>query len=315
MGANGQEADAAVPYPPVSVVMATRDRPQLLRRAVEAALHQDYPGVIQCVIVFDRSEPVPLDLGELAPGRETLVLRNMRTPGLAGARNTGIEAAAGELIAFCDDDDEWHPTKLRQQFDLLSQRPDAAVVATGIRIVTDDAVVERRAPASIGFADLLESRVAEIHPSSYLLRRDLVLDTIGLVDEELPASYGEDYEFLLRAARVGEIACVPDPLVNIYWNRPSFFAARWDSIAAGLAYILERVPEFADAPRGRARIEGQIAFALAARRRRREAFTWIGRTLRNDPRQLRAYAAIAVALRLVSAGWLVRRVQATGRGL
>ncbi len=301
--------------PLVSVVIATRDRPELLRRAVQAVIAQDESRHIEVVVVFDRSEPEDVLPEQLPPGRSVQITTNVRTPGLAGARNSGIAAATGELVAFCDDDDVWRPSKLRRQLETWEAHPDAVLLATGITIITEDGEVERTAPVRTSFDDLLLARVPELHSSAFLFRREDLLGRIGLIDEQLPASYGEDYDILLRAARHGPIVSVPEPLVDIHWNRPSFFAGRWDNIASGLTYILERTPEFTEVPRGSARIEGQIAFAHAARGRRREALRWVARTLRHDPRQLRAYGAVAVALGLADPGRLVERVQRRGRGL
>jgi glycosyltransferase involved in cell wall biosynthesis len=301
--------------PTITVVIATRDRPELLRRALSAALSQAHPGHLEAVVVFDRSDPEDVAPPGSAADRTVRVIRNTRTPGLAGARNSGVLAATGDLVAFCDDDDVWLPGKLRRQLEAWDAHPDAIAVATGITIVTEHGRIERIGPPRTSFEDLLRSRVSELHPSSLLFRREDLLGRVGLVDERLPASYGEDYELLLRAARHGEVLSVADPLVDIHWNRPSFFEGRWDAIAAGLTYILERTPEFAEVPRGSARVEGQVAFAHAARRRRREALRWAGRSLRHDPRQLRALGAIAVALRLADPERLVRRVQRSGRGL
>lgn len=300
--------------PKVSVVVATRDRPELLERAVSAIMGQDYGGEIECLIVFDRCDPHEL-LVSPPPHRAVRTLSNERSPGLAGARNSGIIAAQGELVAFCDDDDEWLPSKLRHQVELFGRHRAAAVAATGIRIHTEGGSHLRIAPGRVDHRDYLSSRVGEIHPSTLLLRRADLLGPIGLVDEQVPSSYGEDYELLLRASRLGYTVNVEMPLVNIYWNRPSFFSGRWEAVAAGLTYILGRFPEFATVPRGRARIEGQVAFAHAAAGRRREALRWARRSLADDRRQLRAFAAVAVSLGLVSPGWLMEKVQRRGKGL
>ena len=119
--------------PLVSVVVPTRDRPELLRRAVTAILGQTYGGPIECVVVFDQSDP-DLPWADLPPGRTLVVVRNDRSPGLAGARNSGILAATGELVAFCDDDDEWLPEKLTRQVARLLATPSAAVATTGILV-------------------------------------------------------------------------------------------------------------------------------------------------------------------------------------
>lgn len=307
--------DGPCRWPAVTAVVCTRNRPDLLARAVAAILAQDYPGTLECLVVYDNSTAVPLDLGELPAARSVRVLENLRTPGLAGARNTGLLAAQGELIAFCDDDDEWRPGKISAQVGLWRQRPEAALVCTALTIVTAQGSVVRVAPAVVTREQLVRSRVAELHPSSFLIRRTDLLERAGLVDEQVPFSYGEDYELMLRLARLGPIATVPEPLTTVYWNRQSHFSTRWEGIAAGLTYLLERFPEFDRDRTGRARLRGQVAFAHAADRRTALALRWALATLRDDPRQLRAYAALGVACRLVSAETLLSRVNARGRGL
>jgi GT2 family glycosyltransferase len=302
--------------PSVSVIIATRGRPELLRSAVRSILGQDYSGEITVTVVFDQTAVEPLDDIDIpSRHRQLRTLPNTRTPGLAGARNTGIQAATGDFIAFCDDDDEWLTAKLRTQIEAWKGDPAAVLVATGIRIETAGHSLDRLPPPRTVFADLIRSRTTEIHPSSFLLRRTDVLERIGLIDEELPASYGEDYDFLLRAARAGHLLGVGEPLVIVHWNRTSFFDGKWRGIADGLTYLLNKHPEFSGSKVGSARIEGQIAFALAALGKRNEAFRWAGRTLRHDRSQLRAYAAMAIAARLVPAGVLVNAVNRRGRGL
>jgi glycosyltransferase involved in cell wall biosynthesis len=100
--------------PAVSVVIATRDRPGLLERAVTAVLGQTYAGRIECLVVYDGVPVRTLDIAVPA-GRRLVYLPNRRTAGLPGGRNTGCDAATGELLAFCDDDDRWHPDKLDRQ--------------------------------------------------------------------------------------------------------------------------------------------------------------------------------------------------------
>ena len=302
--------------PSVSVVIATCGRPESLRAAVRAALGQEYAGDIEVIVVYDRVAVDPLDDIVVPAGRRALrTVANSRTPGLAGGRNTGILAASGELTSFCDDDDEWLPGKLARQVGAWEEDPSSVLAATGIRIVTSGQSHERLPPERTEFAALLASRITEIHPSSFLLRRADLVGRIGLLDEVLPTSYGEDYDLLLRAARVGHILGKREPLVIIHWNRASFFSGKWQGIADGLSYLLDKHPEFAASAVGSARIEGQIAFALAALGQLAGARDWAFRAIRHDRSQLRAYAAIAIASRLVPAGALVNAVNRQGRGL
>lgn len=281
--------------PTVGVVVATRDRPEMVREALAAIRDQDYPGRVETVVVFDQSEPTE-ELASDDPQRPVRLIPNDRTAGLAGARNSGILALDTDLVAFCDDDDLWLPEKITAQVRALAEQPDAELVCTGIRVLYDGTQVDRTLPsASITLADLLRSRLTELHPSTFLARRTAVVEGFGLVEEQLPGSYAEDYEFLLRAARSHPLVNVARVLVEVRWHPRSYFTGHWQTISSALRWLLAAYPEFAGEPRGRARITGQIAFAEAASGHRRDALRWVGRTLRANPREPRAYLASAVA--------------------
>ncbi len=302
-------------FPSVSVVIPTRDRPDLLRRAVTAVLAQDYGGTIECLVVFDQSEPTLPEV-PVPQGRRLAALRNERTPGLAGARNTGALAAAGDLLASCDDDDEWLPHKLKRQVERLARDPHAIAVGSGIYLHARGRTI-RRIPSSewISFRDLLLSRRMELHSSNLLVKRGDFIDRIGLIDEQLPNSQNEDYEWLLRAARLGPIAVVRDALVRIDWQPRSWFSERWQTLIAAHLYLLEHHPEFEEEPEGLARIYGQIAFYHAAAGDRRSAREWAKRTLRTNWKERRAYLALAVASGLVSGERVVALANRLGKGI
>lgn len=302
--------------PEVSVVIATRDRPQLMRRAVRSVLAQEGIKSIEVLLIFDGVRPnekldAPTDID---PGPHAVrTLRNKRTPGLTGARNTGIEAATAPLIAFCDDDDEWKPQKLITQLKLMAD-PEVLLAATGIEIHSTGGVHQRLAPPTVNLEDLLRSRITELHPSSFLLRAD-ALREVGMIDEELPASYGEDYDLLLRIVKRGRIVAERSCLTIIHWDRASFFTEKWQGIVDGLGYLLEKHPEFERTRSGRARIEGQIAFAHAAKGDLRDARRWARKSLGNDFLQSRAYLAMIVGTRAISGERVVSTLNRRGRGM
>ena len=305
--------------PAVSAVIPTRDRPELLRRAIAAVLEQDHPGPVEVIVVYDRSTPDASLAGRsrTAGGAERTVrvVANDRQPGLAGARNTGILAAGGELIGFCDDDDEWLPGKLTAQVAALD-RSGADFACCGIRVSYEDTVFDRVLDLDeVTLPALLRDRMTELHPSTFLIRASAVRDGIGLVDERIPGGYGEDYEFLLRAARCRPLVNVRAPGTLVRWHRRSYFAQRWQVISEALRWLLDHYPEFATEPAGLARIAGQIAFAEAALGDRRSAAHWARRTLAGNPREPRAYLALAVAGRLVRPDLVVRTLHRRGRGI
>lgn len=301
--------------PAVGVVVPTRDRPEMLREALAAIRAQDYAGRVETVVVFDQSPPddsLAFDDGH----RAVRVISNGRSPGLAGGRNSGILNLDTELVAFCDDDDDWLPGKLSAQVEGLRRHPQAELVCSGIRVHYDGTTVDRMLhQQEIRLPDLLRSRLTELHPSTFLIRRAALVDGFGLVDENIPGSYAEDYEFLLRAARSAPLLNLQQVLVDVRWHKQSYFASRWDTISTALAWLLDRYPEFRTVPRGEARVTGQIAFASAAAGDRRGALRWAGRTLRRNPKEARGYLALAVASRAVSADAVMRRLHERGKGL
>ncbi len=110
-----------MPHLSVSTVVPTYNRARLLERALRSALAECRPGD-EIIVVDDGSsddtEAVVRDLGP--------ALRYLRTPhlGAGAARNAGVEAATGDLVAFLDSDDEWAPGKLAWQRAVMEQFPD-----------------------------------------------------------------------------------------------------------------------------------------------------------------------------------------------
>lgn len=307
--------------PLVSVVVATRDRPELLTRALRSIGGQDYRGDIDVHVVFDQSDvhDVPADWNTAAPpgcARKLHVQRNLRSRGLAGARNSGVDAAAGELIAWCDDDDEWLPTKLGRQVEALREDGGACFTAAGVEVSFEGRVRPRLAvDGHVTFGELLRERVMALHPSTFVVHTGALREDIGPVDEDLPGAYGEDYDLVLRAARLAPILTLAGPLARVHWHAASFFSDRWRTIAEANDYLKAKHPEFDADPYAAAWLDGKTAFALAAIGDRRQAGRLALRTLRRRPTQRQAMAALVVCTGLVGATRVQKAAQSLGRGI
>lgn len=301
------------PAPPsVCVVIPTHDRPELLRRAIRAVLAQDYDGPLEVIVVHDGSEPDPSNAH--AGPRPVRVVANDRVRGLSGARNTGILASGADLIAFCDDDDLWRPPKLSTQVACLG--PDAVMATTAIEVHFGDKRTVRRAGTDrVDRAQLLRSRMSMLHSSTFLFRAAALHGELGLVAEDAPGSQNEDWDILLRAARLSEIAHVDEPLVDVLWGPSSFFSRRWDSRNASLEWMLRRHPDIAGDPVGYSRVLGQLAFGSACLSRRRDAWRQARAALTAYPAQWRAPVAAAVAVVPAMGEPVLRMLNRFGRGV
>jgi glycosyltransferase involved in cell wall biosynthesis len=282
----------------------------MLRRAIATVLEQRYPGRLQVTIVYDGTQP---DRSLDAANIRTIV--NVRAPGLAGARNSGILALDTDLVAFCDDDDEWLPGKLEAQLGALAAT--GAEFATAAVIITYGAQTRVRLAGKqlVTHADLLRSRILALPASGFLIRRPALLDGLGLVDESIPGSQAEDWDLLLRASARRPIAHVDEPLVRTPWHVGSYFAKRWDTKAAALTWMLARHPGITRDARAAARVYGQIAFAHAALGSRRRAVRWSLKALARRPAEPRAYIALGVAGGLLPAETVLAFLHRRARGI
>ena len=98
--------------PVVSAVIPTRNRPELLCRAVRSVLSQTIRD-IECIVVIDGPDMATVNaLREIADARLS-VMELPENVGGCEARNLGARAAKGEWVALLDDDDEWLPQSTR----------------------------------------------------------------------------------------------------------------------------------------------------------------------------------------------------------
>jgi hypothetical protein len=303
-------------WPLVSVIVPTRGRPALVRETVRAIVAQDYGGELECIVVHDQEQPRE-DLALLsAPGRKVTVVSNTRAPGLAGARNTGVAAAPGDYLAGCDDDDVWHPGKLRLQMRRLLDDPGLLAVGSGIRLLLPGGKVQHWPARAelVSYRLLLRNRVKELHSSTMLARREAFIRA-GLYDESLPGGYAEDYDWVLRVARAGAVGAVRQPLADVRKDTRSWYAGQAQATATGLESLLAKHPDIARSARGHARILGQIAFARSVLGDRRSAARYAARAVTRWPVSPHPYVAFVHILTGVDPRHVRRVARLLGRGM
>lgn len=302
--------------PSVGVIIPTRDRVDMLRRAMDSVWAQDYSGPMSVVVVFDGPVPDSVVLPQPAsPNRDLRVVSSPGPKGLVPTRSHGAGLLVTDFVALLDDDDEWLPLRLSTQMKLAQAHSELELVGGGVRVVHREKNVERPAPLEVvNLSDLLDDRIMELHPSTFLIKTE-ALRAIGGWDPDLPGGFAEDYDLLLRIARRGPIRLVPEVIAIVNWAGDSYFFSRWQIMAAALERLLVKFPEFSTSPRGRGRIRGQIAFAQAAMGERRAALQSARSALADNRREPRALLAVLVAVRLISADRIQGMLHRRGRGI
>jgi glycosyltransferase involved in cell wall biosynthesis len=202
----------AAEAPRVSVVIPTRNRAELIGRAIRSVLAQTMSD-LELIVVDDASTDATVAAVQQF---EDSRLRNVRLPEngrQSRALNEGIGRARAEWVAFLDDDDEWLPHKLEAQLARLSEAPDASAVYCRCKVMTSEGLrgpMTRSALPEGDITDALLSRRMLITPSGYVVRRE-ALFSVGGFDEALFAS--QDMDLWLRLCQAGHrFVIVPGPL-------------------------------------------------------------------------------------------------------
>lgn len=191
----------------ISAIVPAYNSGRYLSAAIDSALAQTYP-ILELVVVDDGSTDETADV--LAAYRERVHVLRQNNRGPAAARNSGIAAARGELLAFLDADDAWHPRKVELQVERLAAEPAVGLVHCGMEWV--DAVDRTLGVTTGGQEGWVADAILRLEegvigpPSTWLLPRRIVEETGGF-DERLLSS--EDWDLAYRIARRHPIAYVP----------------------------------------------------------------------------------------------------------
>lgn len=209
--------------PLVTVVIPTRNRPLLVKRAVQSALAQTLKELEIIVAIDGPDEATRIELAQI----DDLRLRVIELPiskGGADARNSGVFAAEGEWVAFLDDDDEWLPQKLELQLETAkSSQYKFPIVACRLiaRTPKGEFIWPRRLPAgSEPLSEYLLARNSLFHGEG-LIQTSMIFTRKDLL-QKLPFKSGlqrhQEWDWLLRAITLHSVGIefVPEPLAIWY---------------------------------------------------------------------------------------------------
>ncbi|HWZ86212.1 MAG TPA: PIG-L family deacetylase [Thermoanaerobaculia bacterium] len=192
-------ADGALGPAPVSVVIRTRNRPALLREALES-LRGQTTRPRQVVVVNDGGAS-PREITEGFRDAFDLVLEEPKQrQGRSAAANRGVALATSELVAFLDDDDRCFPDHVERLFAAHGRGPEPVVYSDAVTVVYGQGESGweprvRTLQYSLDYDPdyLLYANYIPIH--TLLLPREL-FRKVGGFDESL--EYSEDWDFLIR---------------------------------------------------------------------------------------------------------------------
>jgi ADP-heptose:LPS heptosyltransferase/glycosyltransferase involved in cell wall biosynthesis len=202
--------------PIVTIIMPTYNRAYILEKSIRSVLNQSFKD-FEFIVVDDCSSDNTAEL-IASIQREDARLKYIKAEAKRGAphaRNIGIAAAQGTLIAFQDSDVEWFPQKLERQVNLLRSCPDqVGVVYTGFyKVYSDRKVYIPRGPVSKLEGHILPRLLWGnfVDTPSSLVRKECFLKS-GTFDESLPRL--QDWDLFIRIAQNYEFKLINEALYN-----------------------------------------------------------------------------------------------------
>jgi hypothetical protein len=222
----------------ISVVIPARNSAATLAQAIASARAQTVTP-FEIIVVDDASIDSTASTARAAGGALTRVICLPIRQGAAAARNHGVEAARGDLIAFLDADDTWDPWKTARQLDVMASQPEMVFCACRARHVAADGTllgqIHQGVPVATG-PEAWRSLLAEsfIATPCVLARRDAIL-AVGGFDPSLPVA--EDQDLWIRLALAGGVGFIDEVLVTVQ-DRPGSLSQEFASRTAQITLAM-----------------------------------------------------------------------------
>jgi glycosyltransferase involved in cell wall biosynthesis len=171
----------------ISVIIPVFNGEKYILEAIQSVVQQDYKNV-EIIVIDDGSTDRSIELVEKHPAAVKII--QQANAGPAAARNSGLNHASGDFIAFLDADDLYPPNKFEVQLEYFKNFPKTRLVAGRIQYI----FLEGSESKMIYF-ESEEQTLVHVHLGSMLTRRS-VFDDVGGFDARL--QYSEDIEWWLR---------------------------------------------------------------------------------------------------------------------
>jgi glycosyltransferase involved in cell wall biosynthesis len=181
--------------PLISIILPLYNGKDLVKKSIDGVLSQTFTHW-ELIIVDDGStDGGAASIESDYPGVKIIRQQNA---GVAAARNTGIKHAEGDIVAFLDQDDEWAPSKLQDQWEVLKKDPYCTFVTCNQKFICNEGVI---LPAN--FSEKLFEEHRSLVPSALLIRKQVLL-SMNMFDQSLMVSSDFDLIRRLRAANCRE---------------------------------------------------------------------------------------------------------------
>ncbi|WP_083919196.1 glycosyltransferase family 2 protein [Methylosinus sp. LW4] len=233
----------------VSIILPTYNRGLYIRRAIDSVLSQTFQD-FELIVVDDCSTDDTCNILSEYSDKRMRVIVNEQSVGAAVARNTGINSAKGNYIAFQDSDDVWLIDKLERQIKRLKERSDCQL-CFGSFILFDHGQAKMKGLFAEHVVDLRKTLLKEnvITPQTIVARAEF-LKRHGTFDPAFPRYM--DWDLALRVSALTEVLYEPEPLVVVFSTPGNLSSNVWNDFVARERLAMKHREKFEGHDRERA---------------------------------------------------------------
>lgn len=188
----------------VSIIVLTKNRPELLRQALLSVKRQTFYDY-KIIVINDGSTDETKEVLKDLKLKDLKIITHEKSVGIIESRMEALLNSAGEYVAVLDDDDEWVDlNKLKKQVEFLDSHPDYVIVGGGIEIQRlKDLKIERFRPQADGKIRKTMLLRNNFFTSTVMFRRQAAIDAGGFIKDNI--DLGEDYDLWLRMGKLGKM--------------------------------------------------------------------------------------------------------------
>lgn len=195
--------------PEVEVLLPTRAPAPWLGETLAGLANQTFNNWRLVAVLDGPDEGISEAIAYWAPTAKVITVSGH--PGLVSLLNTGLRNCEAPLIARLDSDDVPSPERLERQVEFMESHPTCVLLGTGARVISEDgSVIGSRMPRKGSVRRRLRWKSAFVHPS-VMMRSSAVKDVGGYRES---ARHVEDFDLWLRLAAIGQVAVLPEALLD-----------------------------------------------------------------------------------------------------
>jgi glycosyltransferase involved in cell wall biosynthesis len=262
--------------PRISVIIPSYNRGHLILQALKSVSDQTYTN-LEIIVVDDGSNDNTTHVVSKYNDPRVVYIKHDNNMGLPSARNTGIKASSGNIIAFLDTDDLWLEHKLEEHINIFDSKRDTYVVYSGSYRYQN----RKKTYIPSKFihpkqGDLLKRLLAGnfVPAISVCIKREC-FDKVGLFDPTLLSF--EDWDMWIRLAKEYKFHYIPSPLNLIYFTEDSLTAQVTNFLSAEKTLLKKHYDVFCMHPSILAKRYANLGLYHAIEGNRSESFSYLNK--------------------------------------